>query len=291
MKKTKIILSAVLCVFATQSSFKAQGLYFGLGAGYGFPAAKSGYVSYKSVSSSSTSSSTEYVSHPYSFGSGVNAGLYAGYMFNSNIGAELGLSYLMGGKYDYTNESTNTPGKTSTLYKSTLSGSMFRIIPALRMTAGEGKLKPYMKVGLIIGMAGKVTEEYMRDNTNPVGKRTVEESTTEYSGGLSLGFHGGLGITYMFSDKLGIFGELAGNYQNWAPGKSVITKATQDGVDVLSAMDTRDKETEYLDSYTTDNNATVNDNAPSKSTPIFMPFSSIGINIGVHFTLGGGGDK
>ena len=87
--------------------------------------------------------------------------------------------------------------------------------------------------------------------------------------------------------KIGIFAEVAGNYQNFSVKKGSMTKYTIDGVDQMSSLDKIDKEVEFVDSYTYDSSATPNVNQPDQSTKFFMPFSSIGVNLGLHISFGG----
>ena len=285
MYTKKIIFAALLCAPAF---IQAQGLYLGVDGGYGFPAAKmSIFGDYKSTNGSTNT--YEATSKPVSFGKGVNAGLYIGYMLNENVGMELGASYLIGSKYTFTDETTNDTGPSSSKYEDTWKAHMIRLVPTLRMTSGENKLHPYAKAGLIIGIGGKLFEESHNVNTDPSGSTVIDENW-EYSGGISLGFHGGLGINYMVSDKIGIFLEAAGNYQSWAMKKGIMTVNTVDGVDQLSMLTTAEKETEFVDEVKYDYNNPPSDSQPTQSTKFFMPLSSIGVNIGLHIAFGGSGE-
>ncbi len=285
MKTKQLILMVMLCgPIAVLSTF-GQGVYIGIGGGYGFPAAKQSiFVDYKTTTGSSGTVYEE-TAHPLSLGKGVNAGLYAGYMFNKNVGAEIGFAYLVGGKNTFTDEQTNAPASTSYKRETTWKGRMIRIVPTIRMTAGEKKIMPYMKAGLIIGVDAKMFEETHMENTS-LTSTTISDENWKYSGGVSWGFHGGIGLNYKASDKIGIFAEIAANYQNWAMKKGTMTKNTVDGVDQLPMLDTYDKEIEFVDSYSYDTSAAPNTNQPDKSTKFLLPFSSIGLNIGINISFG-----
>ncbi|HLC82440.1 MAG TPA: outer membrane beta-barrel protein [Bacteroidia bacterium] len=287
MKTKHFIISTILISSLFISPIQAQGVYMGLGGGYGFAAGKQSFFDDYKTTVSATSTSQTNTSHPFSLGKGVNAGLYAGYMFNKNVGAELGVSYLIGSKNVFTDEYTNTgPFPSSSKTEMTWKGRMIRLVPTIRMTAGENKLHPYMKAGLIIGVGGKVYDDTHSESTSS-STTTVTERSWEYYGGTSLGFHGAIGLNYMVSDKIGIFAEVAGNYQNFSVKKGSMTKYTIDGVDQMSSLDKIDKEVEFVDSYTYDSSATPNVNQPDQSTKFFMPFSSIGVNLGLHISFGG----
>jgi outer membrane protein W len=295
MKKTKITTALFILGMGVSVCSFGQGLYLGIGGGYGFAAAKLGTSDHKgsnSTSGGTTTSSDTYTSRGISFGKGINLGLYGGYMFNKNIGAELGIGYLIGSTTTITDEqdnsSTSFGGTTSTDIRKTLyKGSMLRLVPSIRLQCGESKIHPYMVTGLILGIAGKYTEEIQGTSTSTgvgASSHTSEDLYTS-NGGMSLGLHTALGVTYNVSDMLGIFVELSGNYLNYAPSKTVYTTSTSDGKDNLASMTTSQKETDYSSSYTTTNVPTPG--SPSMSSIIRMPFSSYGFNIGVHLTLGG----
>jgi hypothetical protein len=285
MKKITFI---AVCLFtgAVANNSVAQGVYFGVTGGYGFPAAKHSFLS-DSKSTTGTSGTTyEDKSHPVSFGKGINAGLYAGYMLGKNVGAELGFSYLLGSKNTFTDESSNSAASASSKTEDTWKAHMIRIVPGLRMTAGEDKIHPYMHTGLIIGLGGKITNDTHTEDSDPSGSMISDESW-EYTGGISLGFQAGVGINYMISDKIGIFAEACGNYQNWAMKKGSMTAYTVDGMDQMSMLDVADKEIEFVDTDTYDSSSPANPSQPSTTTKFYMPLSSIGVNIGLHIALGG----
>jgi opacity protein-like surface antigen len=283
MKTKQLITGVALCGPLLVSNVKAQGLYLGIGGGYGFPAAKEANYDRK-VSLGSTSNTTDYTKVNLSLGKGVNAGFFVGYMFNKNLGAELGVSYLFGTKTTVLDEASgnNVSQKNENINK----GSMLRLTPTLKMMVGEGKLQPYMKIGMIVGVASKYTAEYIGTITNPGGSSSSQE-IYEYTGGVSLGFHGGLGINYALSEKLSLFGEIAGNYQNWAPTKGELVTFTNDGVDELPLLTTYEKEVEFSNELTINSNTPANPGSPDQGLKFYLPFSSIGINIGLVFTLGG----
>lgn len=286
MKLNLFAITIGTALFTTSLTTQAQGVYFGVGGGYGFPAAKLSLLDDSKSTYNGSSSTYENTSHPISLGRGINAGLYFGYMLNKNIGAELGASYLIGSKNVFTNESTNTA--TSYHYKTemTWKGRMIRLVPTIRMTTGEKKLHPYMKVGFIIGVGSKVFTETHSQNVDFSSSSIIDENW-EYSGGMSFGFHGGLGLNYMVNDKIGIFAEVAGNYQNWAMKKGSMTKYTVNGVNELGTLDIDDREIEFVNSYTETSSGPPNPNQASKTTKFFLPFSSIGVNLGLQISFGG----
>jgi outer membrane protein W len=280
MKTNKLSFSLLVLGLALSCATSAQGVYFGVGGGYGFSAAKDQLGPDSKTTIAAASSSTTYTSKTFSLGKGVSFGAYGGYMVNKNIGAELGIGYLIGGKTVTTNEVVSpTPGQSYTS-TGTLKSSMLRLTPAIRIEAGEGTIRPYGVIGLIIGLAPKATME-----SDSAG---VHDQITTYSGRTSWGFHGAIGVKYAVNDKIGIFAELSGNYQSWAPGKGVTTTDTYNGKDQLANQTTYQKETDFSSSYTTNGGSGVATNTavPRQSSLFYLPFSSMGFNVGVHISLG-----
>lgn len=283
--KTKLQLAIVIIAVLIGTTTFAQGLYINAGAGYGFPAAPYQMAENYSSNSNTTGNTSDYeiVKGSGSFGKGLQAGAIIGYMFNPNVGAELGISYLFGGKIeskdDYHSEyysSTN---------EATLSAKMLRFTPALKITVGNGNVKPYMRTGLVIGAAGKIKRVYKSTSTGDFDTEK-EEGEMELTGGISLGFAGALGADFKLSESIGIFAEMGIITQSWAPKKGEITKYNVNGLDQLDDMTTYDKEIEFVDSYTY-NSETVDEDSPDQTLKMYFPFSSIGVNAGIKITIGG----
>ena len=315
------MIIALLSVFIPSAEMHAQDMYVLIGGGYGLSAAqnvflatedKSSYTttytttwdgsSYSYQNSSAGTSESKNIKGTGSFGKGLQMQGVFGYMFNEHIGAELGIGYLRGAgissknEYSYTmvdqyidlTNSANSYTDSETDAQSnegTFSGRMIRFIPSLRISAGSSKVQPYAKAGLVIGMGAKM--KYTEKYSDSFSSSTYSgEDEVVYSGRISFGFSGAAGVNYKLSDKIGIFAEAGIINQSWAPKRSELTKSTTNGVNNLTGMSTYDKETEYVDSYT-QTFGLPNTSKPSQELKFYFPFSSAGINVGVHFTLKG----
>ncbi|HLG02503.1 MAG TPA: hypothetical protein VI731_02840, partial [Bacteroidia bacterium] len=250
------------------------------GAGYGLPAAKD----LVAVSYATDTAGSKVTAIQGSFGKGMQAGLYAGYMIGEKIGFEAGFSYLMSSKYNSTQQFEDGTGD-SDKDEITAYGKMMRVYPALRFTIGEDATKGYLRTGISFGFGAKMTSETKSTSVSS-SITTNSERTHEYSGGLSIGYMAGAGFTHMFSDQVGIFAEVGFNFQNWSPQERNVTKYTVDGTDQLAGMTVSQKTTEYNKEVTFDN-STFDPNKPSQQLQFHLPFSSWGINAGVHFSFGG----
>jgi outer membrane protein W len=325
MKKilTSQILTAIILMFVVLQA-NSQKFYITLGAGYGLSPSSNrmGGESYNNSTSSKltifdgintdeTNSYTSVVDSKNlkgtgSYGRGVQTAATFGYMFTENIGAELGFDYLLGSKIiryksnnittnnetyvDQTNSDNNT--HTSLVHTSVdeinVKGSMLRLIPSVRITAGNWKVKPYVKFGLVISVLNQMQYKEEKTNVNTAGIQQITEQTEIGKGNVSLGFAGALGFTYQLPRNFGVFGELGLIAQHYAPTKAKITKLTVDGVDQLPGMSTSDIETVYVDHYSHNYPASADaENNPYETTKDYYPFSSIGLNIGISWSFGG----
>lgn len=268
----------MLVVSAATFSF-AQGVYAGIGGGYGFPAGVQGYAPTETIVNPTTDNFT---SKSYSLGAGGNFMFYGGYMFTKNIGAELEFSIPLTSSTSSTSTSSDSgiSNSTSTSVETT-KGSIFRIVPAMRFQVGDGNLHPFMVVGLILGISPSATDEQKTTD----GSGNISDQITTYSGGMPIGFHGALGVQYQISTMIGIYAQLSADYQNWAPSKGLITTSTDNGSNQLSKMTTSQTETDYVSSGSYINKSPGN---PTQSPLKYLPFSSFGIQAGIAFSFGGG---
>ena len=264
MKKTIIIAVAL---WVTTFCF-SQKMYVSIKTGYDFQSGTE-KIGGNYIQTSTTSVSFENVY--YSLGKGLNIEGAFGYNFQKYLGAELGFSYLKGG---------NTEFRLSTLVNNQLftsSGSMLKIIPSLVINSGYSKVNPHAKIGLIIGVNGK-TETSLESisSTNKVSTVFLKDS------GTAIGFKTSLGVLYSINNKFSLLAEANLTSLSYSPTKGRYTKWEENGVDKLPTINVIDKEFEYSESVST-NGVVANTNEPRKTFTERLPFSSIGINVGLQY--------
>jgi len=293
MKRIKILFTlsvAILSLISVNSN--AQGFYIEAGSGYGWKAASQSIGDNYSFTNSGSTFSSSDQNVKGSFGAGWNFGGAFGYMFSEHIGAELGISYLSGSNIQLTNN-TNDVGNYSTSRTITISGSMLRLNPTIKIGGEPGRITPYIKVGLVIGISPSITitndSTYSYSTFYPTVTTidTVVAQTNKLSGGTSFGFSVALGADVRLNNLISLYGEIGMIGQTYAPTSGTLTSYTKDGADQLSTMTTSQKQITYVDSYTTSSSAPTNAALPSQQLKVYEPFSSWGINIGVHLTFGG----
>jgi len=272
----KTLLSCTLLL--SMNGLIAQSAYFGFGTGYGHSAAPNLFSAYDYEDISGTETSTLKKGNG-SFGRGAQLNVFAGLPLGDGIFAELGASYL----YGFTSASKYHSQDAGYTYTSEdkIRSRTFRIMPSLKFQMGSGKTKPYMKAGAVIGFGSKLIMESSGSSSSQFGGNSSNTMKMEFKGRTSLGFSGALGLQFELSEKLHFFTEVHMITHSWAPKRSIITESTADGVDQLPSMDTDEKETEFLDKYTESDDP----NAPDKELKYFMPLSSIGLQLGLVFTL------
>lgn len=255
----------------------AQGAYLNINSGYATSMSSQNLSGFENSTYEfySNSYSLKHEQIIFSFGKGLNFGADFGYMFNKNLGAEIGVSYLIGGN----TISTLTQPNNST--EITVSSKMLRINPSLVITSGFEKINPYAKFGLILG-SGYVILSSNQEISGFSGQQSNYQSI-KLSGGIAIGLTSGIGAIYKINDKLSFFGELNMINLSFAPTKGIKTDFRIDGVDMLPSLPTRQKETEYLDSFTvTSSNSNPQDSEPSKELKQKLPFGSFGLNLGLR---------
>jgi outer membrane protein W len=276
MKNNFKKLAVIAGIFALSQNVNAQtekGFYASFNAGYGANIGGTTNLAeqFELYNSQELPGGNESIEiKKVGLGKGLNIGIAAGYMFNKNIGAELGFGYVMGSKTSFTQ--TQLDGTASS---TDIKGRMLQIKPTLVLTAGYSKINPYTKFGLVIGKA-KAEGEF-NDNTSG----SIVNIVTEFDGGMSLGFQGGFGINYALTSKLAFFGEIMYTGISFSPETAKMTSATVDGENVLPFLDASESQTEFVDEFIT--GAPFNSNAPTKQPKIDMPFSNLGLNIGLKY--------
>ncbi len=262
MKKTFFTLVMALGLSAGTAS--AQKLFVRAGLGYAFPSGS------QTIGYNSKDPNIEFATNG-SLGAGFNGELGIGYMVNKNIGLGLDISYLVGKK----NLSKDDRGTNKEQQE--VRGNALAFTPNIVLsTAMEGKIVPYAKAGLVIASASVTSVE-----TGTAGNIFVFERKT--TGGIALGFKGAMGVNFALNEKISIYGELAYTGMSYRPAKTVLTKATVSGIDVLSGVDTEDKETVY--SAEVDKTSASPSNVPRKSVTPVLPFGSLGLNFGIMINL------
>ena len=273
------MLMLVFVISLFSNTLFAQGAYVKINAGYGFIMSSIVAQNYsQTITSSPPNTYTNTVEAVnLSLGKGLNFGGAFGYMFNKNIGAELGISYLLGGTTKIVSEANYNALYYK--YERTMHSNMLRFIPSVVIASGFEGINPYAKFGLLIGTGSF----FIDDDSDIDGDIRVQKR--KYNGGFALGLNSALGAIYTINDNISIFGEIDMVNLSYSPTKGELTESTLNGVDQLPFTTTSVKETEYVDSYTFDSANPPSDSEPSKELKFKMPYGSVGLNVGLKINF------
>jgi len=203
----------------------------------------------------SSTGNTAYEAVNGSLGEGVNIVGALGYNFSPYISGELGVIYKLSTefetKYQYENESIT----------STYSGSFWGFVPTLVLNAPLDNVKPFMKVGLLIAIPASEIEMVYSSVYSSGGTAKGTFSTA-----VDFGLIGGAGILVPLSTKINFIVEFDFTSFTWKPTEAEYTDSEGNTFKY-----------KFEDEWNSDDEYT--------EGPMFIPFSNVGLNIGVQIGL------
>lgn len=270
-KTCLILIAFISCI----GNINAQKTYLKINTGYGFKVGSQNSEYFNFINRSSDASNNRtYKQINFSLGKGINLGGTLGYMFNKNIGVEVGLDYLIGHKYEASTKSTNSnPSYIN------LSSKMIRINPSVILSTANEKINPYAKFGFVIGSGYILYEEDEYVSGNHL------ESKHKMNGGFAFGLSSAIGINYKLNDNTDFFGELNIINMSYSPKKAEMTEYKVNGVDNLLKVPTYYKEIEFEDEISENSNTPINESQPNKVLKQSFSFGSFGLNIGLKINI------
>lgn len=275
MKITSLLFAVAVGMTIDASSQ----IYIAPGVGYGLPANRQTLMyEYRADSVSQTESGVF-----ASMGTGIMPQLIVGYKLCDRGSVEVGFNYLVNSKVNAEYRNQPSPGYDYSKTEQMRAQGM-RVTIGGRLECEEHKLKPFIRAAVVLGFGNKLTYSFTQKSTKPSSTSTMEFAE-EFDGGLAIGFNSGFGVTYPVNDKLAVYAEGFFMSLSWAPTHSVYTEYTLNGQDMLTQMNTYDKEANYYNSVSYTGGPTVA-NEPSKEIKYYYPMSSVGVNVGIHITLG-----
>jgi hypothetical protein len=188
-----------------------------------------------------------------SFGKGVNFTGVFGYDFCSNLGLELGLIYKLSTEYEGSLQDNNAPYNNNMTWK----GSFFGFAPTFVINAPLNKIKAFAKIGILIPLPASEIDIVYNDGTSENGV---------FSGGLDIGLTGGAGVLVPLNSTINFVAEIVFVSYTWKPDEIEVTH--YDGTTETIKLE---------DEYTSDDENT--------QGPVFIPFSNVGLNVGVQITF------
>jgi hypothetical protein len=266
--KTKTLFFLIFSVM----SICAQSQSFYVRAGLGAAICTAPHMLYQSTDINSGRTQHTEDAIRGGLGDGLPFVAAAGYYFGKNFGIELGVDYFLGFSHKTVN---NYTGSMNTVK---LKGSMLAFVPAFIMKINMDKIKPYARLGIMIGAVNSAT-----NSSELTGTNTGSYIAKDY-GGIAIGAQAAVGAEFPLSKLISFFGEVNLDGISWAPKKGKYTKATYNGVDQLADMNTKDKTWVYVKKL--DETQTISDSDPNKYSSINYSFANAGLIVGVKINFG-----
>lgn len=214
----------------------------------------------------------------YSFGKGISLGAGLFYQVHPNLALGLNTSYLYGirakqySSYDLTGEEYDI-----TKY----SGKMLRICPTARFSVNHKKYQLFLDFGLIVGFLGNLNikiAEYDNDE--------ILIQHYRYTQDIPIGITSTLGIGVPLSEKSNLQFGIKSFSHAFGPRKGELISKTLNGESQLEDLDIYQKEAVFVEEHVyTVSGGVIDPEQPRTGILRFYPFSSIGLNIGLTFTL------
>jgi outer membrane protein W len=263
LAKMPFVASAALLLAPAAA---AQDIYLKANIGYGF-----------GTSASGLSTIDDDKIRNMSLGAGLEGGAGLGYYFTDNLAIELGVGYHVG-----RNLKSEQIEHSSRTFSSEFRGSGFQLTPSIVITTGrENAISPYARVGLLVRLMNRVKE--VEKETYVISEATgsysvIIEAETLHTGGIGLGGVAALGVDFIISDHLVLFGEAQLTSFAYSPTNGNLRAYRIGGTDRMNLLPDHRKSWEY-----TDNNNEVIPGENNKREAVKFPFSAIGVNLGVKF--------
>jgi len=204
------------------------------------------------------------------YGTGVNGKLNLGYFLNDNLGVELGCTYLMGSE-----QLIESGVEGADYYKVNAQATAIGLAPTLIYKWDNGL---YGKFGFATKVGGKVVENYDVKS----GSATIT-GTMEYVNKMPLGFTGSLGYQFEVGTNMNLFLEMEYLGINVKRDKATVTayemKSNGTVVETLADLPAIERETIFVEELN-------NQSPENHELTEMLPFSSLGFNIGIKYTLG-----
>lgn len=267
---------AVLGLFLVGSA--AASISIGPVVGYGIGTGKASFFQGTDYEENNQGVQTKDKNLYYSAGQGIKLGLGAEYSIEE-ISFGLDMGYSMGLEGDLM-KSRQYDSFDSIWYTASakMKTSYIFISPNIKIEKTIMGITPFCGFGLSLAIAPKSTmsEEYS-DGT------TTGEMVWELSHNLGIGKWGVLGIKYPLIGGLVIVGEIKAEELSFKASHGEITKYTENGVDQLSSMTVREKETDFKDDDTEDTPS--NTTKPNIDHTFITAANSVSIRLGIMYSF------
>ena len=266
MKKSWILLLGLLFV---GTSIRAQNFY--VRGGLGCAVSTSANIIMDYTYQPGTGNIENTVAKKGGYGTGLPIVVAGGYTLNKYLGLEFGIDYFFGFSY----KSVSDLQSFTTEYKR--HGQMLSLVPAVViMFPQTGKIQPYARLGLKLGILNTVTTNYSRPQSGSTQSLVWESK--DY-GGVAVGVQAAVGAEYTMNKRMSFFGEVQLDGISYAPKHGKYTEYTLDGTDKLPIMTVQQKQWNYMKEL--DPSKTIPDTQTDEKPMVNHKFGNAALVVGV----------
>lgn len=277
-KKYILIPISIVLVSLAANLVVGQSLYVKAGGGYSLPLGGTDIYSYMQRDAISPnipelanlSDNPERVERlRTSYGKGGKFFMAVGYMFNNFLGLEVAggrfLGTIIRPEYNFSGKNGFPTMKTR--------ATMYTISSSLVVSTGrDAGLNAYARAGVLFGIDPRV----YTDGQFTLFNNDVVQSSDELSEGTPFGIVIDFGVSYPVGERLSLFGEIEFSSISHKFGRRKFKQFVLNGVNILPSLDNTDFI--LLDRVT-------DDHGPAVDQTHTMPFSSIGLNVGISYNI------
>lgn len=283
----KNFLTLVLSLLLLTGTVKAQKIYFRGGVGYALPQGGQiygfgGYPLSGKYSANYTGNDPveTFDVKKSSFSAGVHGVVAAGMLLTKHIGVELGADIGLATKKMTLEVLQVDPGSSSKQTITQQSKLPIFVMPALVIQSG-GKINVYARGAVVIPVKSKISSDISATETYATGGGSVTEVTNvsiTHTASMTPGFGGAMGVKIKPAKHIAVWGEVNMTSLTLHFKESELTKYYIDGEDVLPYLTPEQKTIKYKLKGTSTGTTNVQ---MSES----IPYSNIGVNVGISFEL------
>jgi hypothetical protein len=298
MKTFLTTLIIVISFHFPGSDLFARKPYLYVGGGYGLPMNPQSLANLGMLNYTVNQDYLEVEQINLSLGTGMNFEGAAGYMFNENIGAELAFSYLLSDKSVAHQVSWGTVTGQGYYVEYTryndvnLLSKMLRFSPSLVFSSGTGAIRPFAKLGLMVGVGQILIDEHLLIDARVMGSgqpvysyKTPGVFKWKINGDTAVGINAGMGSVFRLNERLALVGEIKMVNMSYSPRNNILYEAVYDDEDILSSIPKYEKEIEFVNSYREQLDQEPNQTKPQQMLKQGIPFGSIGMNLAIRIDL------
>jgi hypothetical protein len=276
------VLAILLFAFINLEAM-SQDTYLQIGGGFTFPASTSPVGETTILGADGIPTRIENLNGK--LGGGFPITLRAGYMITPNVGADIGLNYLVGNKVTVSELRSGDQALAVAAFT-----RQARLNPAIVFSTGSDQvLSAYSRLGLVLPLGGRTNLEYRVPAIfSESGSSVLEEE--EVRGQFTIGFSGTLGAEYQVYDRVKVFAELEAIHLAVPRREAETVTFRVGGQDALGNLSEYSRRTEYVNELTPESNnpsvnPSINPDAPLQELVATTFFNSIGMNFGIRYRL------